>query len=288
MLVEMLRSIFTLGLLGLGVNCFVVFKHADIKLRRTPVRHGSRGLLLQGIQNLSEADCYSENMDITEAAHLFNDPKHVYECAVLDSNSLGISIDEYTSRITQNSSTFISSKTLYDRQKLKSDLQLHIKSRGSFVCLLGGKFTGKSFLMKQLAQEEKNVFLVDLRVHKDILTGIKSEILSRSIGARSNELMATSIFDAIFSFVKIRLDSKKSTDNLRSQNPDITMDTLIRELVATTKGPPTFIIDEVNIEFSDTPDKIIKARDTLRLFTALTTQDNLVRPFGVCCFKPLF
>ena len=66
---------------------------------------------------------------------------------------------------------FVESSQLWDRSELLIRLESILKRKGSFVCVLAGRNTGKSLVFQTLAtRHEAKVLLVDMRSnHSGIL-----------------------------------------------------------------------------------------------------------------------
>lgn len=67
--------------------------------------------------------------------------------------------------VAGNARTFLKEQKVWNRKQLQGALDDLVKRRGQYVCLLGGKSTGKSLLLSDLARRHKDqVRLVKQRI----------------------------------------------------------------------------------------------------------------------------
>jgi hypothetical protein len=186
---------------------------------------------------------------------------------------------------------------VWDRDELKGKIEDIIADRGEFVCLLGGKSTGKTLVIRYLEKvslENKlsmgNVFVVNLRAEgSDILTGLIAVLRERrkyyvdlESEGKLDVLKAVSGFAASF-FAHGKqyeaFDKLMSTlvDNNKFKQP---LKVLINELLKRVEGSITLVIDEANIAFTMTPgteESEVKAlKGILAIFTQLTKETRKV------------
>jgi KaiC/GvpD/RAD55 family RecA-like ATPase len=153
-----------------------------------------------------------------------------------------------------------------------------IGTKGTFVCLLGGKSTGKSLVLRHFEKKNlTNVFVVDLRETEkgDILKELLRVLTNRKSFyidlVNKSKSILTLIFLGLFyrngpeSYSEIFADFEKILGNEEAVE---SLPSLITELVK-HRGKVTLIIDEANIAFTITDDTTSAA---LALFTQLTKQ----------------
>jgi AAA+ ATPase superfamily predicted ATPase len=165
-----------------------------------------------------------------------------------------------------------------------------ISTVGNFVCLLGGKSTGKSFVIRHFEENDRNtVFVVDLRKHGgDILKGLLQVLkerrnryidLAKEIEGASILARALTIFtkNKYYSeILKIIAELEKVLGNELAVK---SLPSLIEELI-NHRGNITLIIDESNIAFNITKDttteEIKGLKEALAMFTLMTKQSRQV------------
>ena len=250
--------------------------------------------LLTGISDVSKAKDYSRTMNVGSAVGLLRDTKHIYNVALDETH--GSNADLLKSNLTEvikKAKVFMRNRDeVRDRDELKSAIQSIHSDVGKFVCVLGGKSTGKSLVIKNVEKlNMNNVFVVDLRLKgSDILKGLVSVIMERRRFYEDNmeQKGAVNIKAAIGSTVADQYNLAKEFENvLKVVNAIIDKDSveqplevLINELVKRVYGNVTLIIDEANLAFMITPDtkvEDIKAmKHSLALFTSLTKAQGKV------------
>ena len=110
--------------------------------------------LLQGIEDVSKAKYYSQNMDLNLAVAMMKDKKYIYNAALKDCEVSQRSVNEYLLSCSSKAVDFIMSNDVWDREELTAVLSPVYERAGYFVCLLGGKNTGKSFLLNLMAKTQ--------------------------------------------------------------------------------------------------------------------------------------
>lgn len=244
--------------------------------------------LLSGISNITSAEYYSNNIQLEKAVQLVKNNRVLYdivsqECAFNLNN-----IDEYLESILDKLDIFMGKNKVFDRAELIDGLENASETTGNFVCLLGGKSTGKSLVLKEFAQEEKsnkNVFYVDMRIGYSSITYGFISVIKMSKNARLKELILTLLKTALASKVKLlgdhfELDFNSFLD-LVSKEPDptIVLESLLNGMAGESKVI-TLVVDEANLPLtidSETSTADIKqVKATLALFTRMTKQEKKI------------
>ena len=120
--------------------------------------------LLSDVEDIPNAKFYSQRMSITDACALLDDTKYIYNIFVEESvrNEL---ID--LKNIKNAANKFINSNKLWDREEPLSFLEDIIESKGQFICVLAGKNTGKSIILRDLETRfREKVFIVNMRMNR--------------------------------------------------------------------------------------------------------------------------
>ncbi len=89
--------------------------------------------------------------------------------------------DETLEKVVERAKSFIRSKNLWNREKFQCALKDIIKETGEFVCVLGGKNTGKSLVMENMESLEDKVFVIDHRRNPDILGILIEKLWERQL-----------------------------------------------------------------------------------------------------------
>ena len=245
--------------------------------------------LLSGVSDIASAHYYSDKLVIKNTYHLLQDSQYIFDICSKNAGGDTARLNEDLKRISQKATSYIESDVLWNRDELMSCLHNIVTSKGRFVCLLAGKSTGKSLVLKKLQDKSPGkVFVVNLRLNPNILTGLVStlrdrqqwdmqekakEILVRvvtSFAMRSNPLASN----------MIKPDEVQRFLDIAYARPDSeALPALINDLVKGL-GEITLVIDEANIAFtilSTTPYSEIKAvKEALGLFTTLTKEQKKV------------
>ena len=248
----------------------------------------ARGLL-RGIFDVSNAKDYSRGINVDYAVDLLRDTKHLYNIALEDTLGNATECRNNLTEIVKKANTFmINQDEVWDRDELKRAILNIFSGVGNFVCLLGGKSTGKSLVIRDLEKlNMSSVFVVDLRVKgSNILNALLAVLQERKkyyldMKEKQNvktvitfaRALATSIqkgeeFNRAASTIQAILDNVDATQSLEA---------LINELVKSAKCGITLVIDESNIAFTITPDteksEIKAMKEALALITSLTKQN---------------
>ena len=125
-----------------------------------------------------EAKFFTNNLNFASVeANLNTKTNSVYKAALEDSSDCELEIGQYLSDIYHKAEAFIQqTDKMWDRKELIEGFKVVQKSRGNFVCLLGGKNTGKSLLIKNIFKAP-STYIIDLRANCDILENL-TKVLS--------------------------------------------------------------------------------------------------------------
>ena len=102
----------------------------------------------------------------------------LYDCTLQDVNNIETEVDSYLRGIIAKAEEFFCSDDTCGSENLIKNLDQIVTSRGKFACLLGGKNTGKSKVLRLLADRYNvnahtpRVLYVDLREHSFVLDGL--------------------------------------------------------------------------------------------------------------------
>ena len=254
----------------------------------------ARGLLT-GIVDVSNVKDYSREINLDDAADLLRDNKHLHNIALAEAHGNATECKNKIAEIIKTAKIFMANRDeVWDSDELKCALQAIIADRGKLVCLLGGKSTGKSLVIRYLEKLSLKdrymgtVFVVNQRVEgSDILTGLIAVLQERrNFYLKSQEEsdffislagLAVSFFAEdkeyeAFSKVMIAL-----SNNNNVKQP---LKVLIKELLTRVEGNVTLIIDEANIAFTITQntkeEKVEALKGILAQITHLTKESGKV------------
>lgn len=252
----------------------------------------ARGLLI-GIVDVSSVKDYSREINLDDAANLLKDRPHIYNIALAEAQGNATECKNNMTEIIKKASIYMANRDeVWDRDELKSALLEFIAGFGKFGCLLGGKSTGKSLVLKWLENGNMGtVFIVNLRNSgDDILKGLLAVLEKR----RDYYLDLDKQQPAITAAVKVGQvvagflgKGESYGEFLKVFNSLVEMNSakqpleiLIDELIRVEGEKITIIIDEANIAFTIKPDtdknKIDAASVALAMFTLLTKESNKV------------
>jgi hypothetical protein len=237
----------------------------------------SKGLL-SNIQSISAAKYFTSNMSINEAAQMTLNKSYVYKEAVNDANTLGEDITNYLSRIYNASAEFISSDVLWERKELMNILEKTVSSEiGMLMCVLGGKSTGKSFLLKKIESiYPENVFIINMRSYKDIVPGLINVIKRRLDEKNKNVTNFVDTFEAVTDtlsggmFKPINeLVRKKLRTYVDTQGNDSSIKDALERLLGFV-DKVTIVIDEANLALTFDENDHVKKKEA-KFFAAVMT-----------------
>ena len=247
--------------------------------------------LLAGIPDVRSADFYTRKMNLPEASKMVMDYNYIYASALRDAGGDVIKLDTNLKKIEKSAVAFMKLGQMWDRAELKSHLESIVSSEGKFVCLLAGKSTGKSLILRNLEQDHmEKVFVVNLRLHgPDILLGLRNVLQERkSYFSKSVEKMKGVVVPAVGAAMP--LVSKVIEELLKDDDPATkTLSVLVNGLIKGLGNNVTLIIDEANIAFNiketTKEEKVESTKAALELFTFLTKEaQKVIRLFSTFLF----
>lgn len=289
----------------LSVNNCVFRKKSPIGQQSPATRCSStselgraRGLL-RGIFDVANVKDYSRRIILEDAVDLLKDTRHIYNIALVDANGNATECNNNLTEIVRKVDTFMHNKDeVLDRDELKGALKGIFADVGVFVCLLGGKHIGNSFVLRNLEKlsmdnleklHMETVLLVDLRAEgSDILEGLLSVLddrrkyyvdmqkqesfeASRAIGSASAKCWARSEeYDQFASILSAILDNNDAKQSLP---------VLMSEILKKVEGKITLVIDSADIAFTikyTTEQELEEQKHNLALFKSLTKKSRKV------------
>jgi hypothetical protein len=232
--------------------------------------------LLNGIPNVGNAKDYARKLNLRDAGDLLKNKNYVYNSAVEDVHGDKKELEKYLQDTVKRAQAYMENQEdIWDRDELKDQLNRIIGTKGNFVCLLGGKSTGKSLVLRHFEEKNlTNVFIVNLRGTEkgDILKELLRVLTKRKSYYTYLVNKSKSILALILTYSEILADFEKILGN---EGAVESLPSLIMELVK-HRGKVTIIIDEANIAFNITDDttleKIENLKAALALFTLLTKE----------------
>ena len=220
--------------------------------------------LLNGIPDVGIAKHYARKVNLRDAGDLLKNTNYLYDSAVEDVRGDTKELKKYLQDTVKRAQAYMKNQEdIWDRDELKDQLNRIIGTKGNFVCLLGGKSTGKSLVLRHFEKKNlSNVFIVNLRGTEkvDILKELLRVLTKRKshytdLVNKSKSILAI-IFVGLFnrngsgSYSEILADFEKILGNEEAVE---SLPSLITELVK-HRGKITLIIDEANIAFTITDD----------------------------------
>ena len=268
-------------------------------LKRAITAIYERGLLLN--VDVKTADFFTSELDMNKSVTLLKDVNHIYNVGLNNAVQNAVKFDENLQSIVQRANSFIESNQLWNRDKLISALERIIKTKGGkFSCVLGGKNTGKSLVLKEMEKRfQDKVLLINLRGKSDILSGVIEELRVRKLRYRpnqSNDAIVTVIGRVLYGAVAGKLKDIVSLSDYQTffdaimKRPDALASVL--DDIASGYGGITLIIDEANIALTikehTTPAEIKATREALAVFTKLTKEQRQASHFSNAIFCTVF
>ena len=259
--------------------------------------HANNGLL-SGITDVSSANFYSANLPLREASEFVKSNRLLYDIITVECNSVQEEIDKYLEDIELKMDEFMEKNTVWDRTDLLRGLDDATRKRGNFVCLLGGKSTGKSLVLGEFSREERKsrkVIYVDMREYSGITLGLVN-VLSKSGIIRFQELAKAFVKKAmgiakfkVIDQVEIDFNSLLGIILKDNNDPNNTLKNLINDIISAYPNEViTLVLDEANLPLTikdkTSEAKIDQVKETLSLFTTLTKQQTKVNDFSSIIF----
>jgi hypothetical protein len=237
--------------------------------------------LLQGIEDIRSAKYFTQNLDIWKAVEMLENSRYIYNAALRDCEMLDVSINDYLQSCYSKAKSFYMSREVWDREDLMNELYSVSSEEGNFVCLLGGKDIGKSLVLNSMVNNsETPMIYVDLREHgSNVETAIYTELTNmptqlRNVNSFFTRESTISLLST-FSNAMLNINVSELLKTFDIETPNKRFANLLKS-IAYPNGL-TVVIDEANIAFNVNKESdIILAQNTMRLFTTLTKQNNVV------------
>ena len=248
----------------------------------------SQNGLLSGISDIKKAQFYSDNILIKSSYELLQNPNHIYSICLKNAGGNITKLNENLKNMSDKAKNFVESNEVWDRQELITSIESVIEDKGKFVCLLAGKNTGKSLVLRHMEKKlSEKVYKVDLRLYPDILGCLLWTLHDRQqicIKDKIIPLLTDTFSRAIGQFFgDYKMFTEKEFEEklnvaLGKRNPG-GLKSVIANLVADL-GVITLVIDEANIALKITDrtsaDDVKATSEALALFTLLTKQEKKV------------
>jgi len=244
-----------------------------------------RGLLLD--VDVKMSDFFTTQLNLAKTENLLKDEIYIYNMLNEDAVENMSTVKETLQQIVQKARCFMRSNKLWNRDKFQHVLKDIINEEGIFACVLGGKNTGKSFVMEEMERLENKVFLVDLRRNSDILSSLVENLKERQLRFKLTDF--NNAFARVITGIVLKW-TDGNVKNVVSQADYLKIiDALIKKPAAlasvlqdlsTGFGGITLIVDEANIALtitdSTTEAKIDATKEALAILTRLTKQKQAV------------
>ena len=184
---------------------------------------------------------------------------------------------------------FMKKNKIWDRSELIDGLNMATETAGNFVCLLGGKSTGKSLVLKKFSLEKKknrNIFYIDMRTGYPSITYGFLSVIKKSNNAKVIEFLLN-LFKSLVAKVKmsqyIEIDFNAFLDIVKTEkDPTSILESLLDDITDNLYSGEviTLVVDEANIPLTINDNtseaKIEQVEASLALFTRLTKQKQKV------------
>eukprot|EP00596_Hydrurales_sp_CCMP1899_P003850 CAMPEP_0119037676 /NCGR_PEP_ID=MMETSP1177-20130426/6174_1 /TAXON_ID=2985 /ORGANISM="Ochromonas sp, Strain CCMP1899" /LENGTH=455 /DNA_ID=CAMNT_0006999277 /DNA_START=177 /DNA_END=1544 /DNA_ORIENTATION=- len=249
------------------------------------------GGLLFGIDDIKEANFYSDHIALNSSRILVEDVKYIYNLFLHNAGGNITKLEETVKNMNDKISKFKVSDEVWDRNEFTTVIESIIAGVGKFIFVLAGKTAGKSLLFRSLEKQfPMKVFMLNLQTKPNILKGLLSTLRKRQwADDDTQERIKKMILNASSAVIKeaIPEDFGVNAENIENlfglaagESDSIeTLSNLIDELVAGL-GEITLVIDEADVAFKISPDasqdEIKAAKEALALFTTLTKSQNKV------------
>ena len=176
----MLELIFFPGMICTGmICCFTRILQLKKVYTIAAMQRERRGFLLDVDEK--NADFFTTQLNLNESENLLKDEMCIYNVLIEDVDENATTVDETLERIVQKAKSFMQSNKLWNRDKFQCTLKDIFNQKGVFACVLGGKNTGKSFVMQEMERLEQNVFVVNLRRNSNILESLVEKLWERRL-----------------------------------------------------------------------------------------------------------
>lgn len=247
----------------------------------------SSGLLTGITDDIKTSSYYTNNLIINDAAILLNNTNYIYDTALKCFQGNQSQTFDHLVKIYNAAEAFISSKEVCDRVELMNGLDSLVSNKGTFAFILGGKNTGKSFLLKRLKEKFSNqsILYVNLRGNSDLLLNFV-KVLEDTSGKTVVRALFNQISPVIESMAKkqnidLKLPFGEILKSLGSVNKvPYFLELFLRVIDLFPKKILTVIVDEANLAFD--VDKLANAEniknipEILQVLVLLTKEDRKV------------
>jgi hypothetical protein len=239
-------------------------------------------------------------MNLQESKLLLQNSSHIYQSAVKDVPS--DQVGNYLDAVKVAARSFIMKDEVFDREEILLNFRSLISKSGNFVCLLGGKSTGKSLIFQHLQnpkhhEKHDSVFIMDMRMYAEKRNILESflhslaqaesmkviQLIKEAVSKVLLPLIASSISTVVgpdLSILGVAKILKAMKEN--GVNESEILGKLLTEL-SFLLGSMTIVIDEANLAFdpyNSNDETLNKAKANLQVFTRLTKQTKKV---WKCC-----
>jgi archaellum biogenesis ATPase FlaH len=250
--------------------------------------------LLEGIPDIASAQYFSEKMSIPKAAALAQNCSLLYDIVRAHCHDS----DKCLEAIEHKMNDFMEKNEVFNRKDFKNALDEVTNEKGTFSCVLGGKSTGKSLVLRDLCRGEienkkKKFIYVNLRKGYSSITEGFVEVIQNSNNPGWRKVLEAFLTKGIQSKVKIsdkfEVDFSSFLDGAKTaKGPVSILASLLDEMI--TESPAdiiTLIVDEASLALtiSDkaSEEKIEQVKAALSLFTRLTKQEKKVSFCSTVC-----
>jgi hypothetical protein len=218
-----------------------------------------RGLLFN-ISDITTSATFSEEISLKESFELLKEREYIYNICWDNAERNVVKLDKNLKNMLQKATVFMESDQLWNRNQLVLGLEDIISKKGNFVCLVGGKSTGKSLVVKKMKERfQEKVFIANLRDDPSILSCLFKELLEYHLKYKSTPF-GNAILKTVGGMLLQLSPVKKITapDDFKSifdavQEQPSALSTLLNDM-ATNLGGITVIVDEANLAFTITED----------------------------------
>lgn len=244
-----------------------------------------RGLLFNISDITTSAATFSEEISLKESVELLKEREYIYNICWDNAERNVEKLDKNLKNMLQKATVFMESDQLWNRNQLVLGLEDIISKKGNFVCLVGGKSTGKSLVGKKMKERfQEKVFIANLRDDPSILSCLFKELREYHLKYKSTPF-GNAILKTVGGMLLqlsplkniIAPDDFKSIFDAVQEQPSA-LSTLLNDM-ATNLGGITVIVDEANLAFTitedcTTPAQIQDTKNALALFTKLTKENK--------------
>jgi len=250
------------------------------------------GLLLTGLKDATNSLYYAPEIDVDTVLTLVRDKSYIYTVALDCFDGDVIQAKNHLRYIANTSKNFLKSRKFWNRVEILDKLNEIVSDNGIFACLLGGKSTGKTFLLKQLKDnKDHRVIFVDLRENSDLFDALVTalELVDRP---SLMILLQKHILSNIDITPQIKNVKVKASTLFESISPAVKTSYLLKLLthvIDEFKGiSMSIVIDEADVAFkidqNTTAEEIKRSKEVLSLFVSLTRANYKV----YCPFFTIF